>query len=178
LMQKFPYQSERPHHRGKELAPERVDEILRDTEWGVLATVSEDGEPYAIPIGFAWDEEKGELILHTSPRGVKIGNINRDNRVCFTIVGSHKLITDKFSANFESLVIFGRIEKILDPEAALRAATIFCRKFAPQIVASMNVEEADREINDMAVMLEKGREHMALYRIEPEHFSSKQRKRQ
>jgi|GEM_PF-1547957 len=176
-MKEYPYQSGRPRHRGKELAPERIGEILNNTEWGVLATVSQDGEPYAIPIGYAWDDEKGELLIHTSPRGVKIANITRDNRVCFTIVGSHKLITDKFAAEFESLIIFGRIAEIAEPEAALRAATVFCRKFAPQIVAEMNVEEADREINDMAVMLDKAREHMALYRIVPEHISGKQRKR-
>lgn len=174
----FPFQAERPHHRGKDVEPERINEILHKTEWGVLSTVSADGEPYGAPIGFAWDEERGELILHTSPRGAKIENMARDNRVCFTLVGSHKLVTEKFQAEFESLVIFGRIYKIEDAEEGLRAATIFCRKFAPQTVAEMNTEEADREINDMAVMLEKAKAHMALFRIVPEHVSSKTRKRQ
>ena len=174
----YPYQAERPHHRGKDIDPERIGEILAQGEWGVLSTVAADGEPYGTPLGYAWDEDRGELLIHTPPKGTKFNNIQQDNRVCFTIVGSHKLVTDKFRAEFESLVIFGRIFEIQDADEALRAATIFCRRFAPHIVAEMNVDEADREINDMAVMLDKARAHMALFRIVPEHVSSKQRKRQ
>ena len=174
-MSKYAQQSTRPHHRGQQLAPERIGQILNRTEWGVLSTVSQDGEPYAIPISFAWDEEQGELIIHTSRDGAKINNFHRDPRICFAIVGSSHLIADKFAAGYESLVIFGRIEEICDPTDSLRAATIFCRKFAPQIVKGMNVEEADRQINELAIMLDSAKEFMAMYRIIPEHISSKQR---
>lgn len=175
-MSKLPYEEHRPRHRGKNMPAERMEKILRQTEWGVLASVSIDGEPFAVPIGYAWDESTGQLIIHTSRRGQKIDNLRRDNRVCFTIVGSSNLVTDKFSASFESLVIFSRIEEITDPDEALKAATIFCRKFAPKIVEGLNADAADREINDLALMLDRAREYMALYRIIPCHISGKQRK--
>ena len=133
-MNVLPYEKHRPCHRAKNIASERILEILRQTEYGVLANVSADGEPYAIPISYAWDESDGSLIIHTFRRGQKIENMERDNRVCFTIVGSTHLIANKLSAGYESLVIFGRIEEITDPEEALRTATLFCRKFAPKIV--------------------------------------------
>jgi nitroimidazol reductase NimA-like FMN-containing flavoprotein (pyridoxamine 5'-phosphate oxidase superfamily) len=171
----LPYDECRPHHRGEEIPLVRMEEILRHTEWGVLANVSADGEPYAVPISYAWDENTGNLIIHTYRQGNKIDNIQRDSRVCFTVVGSSHLITDKFAAGYESLVIFGRIEQITDPDEALRAAVLFCRKFAPKIVEGLNADAADREINDMALMIDRALEYMALYRIIPSHVSSKQR---
>lgn len=173
---KFPEEAQRTRHRGDTLPEERIAEILRRTHWGVLSTVDADGGPYGVPIGFAWDESDGSLILHTYHTGQKIENINRDPRVCFSIVGGSELVTDKFAANFESLVIFGRMEKISDPAEVVRAAKIFCRKFAPKIVAGMEAEAAEQEIDDLALMVEKAANVMVMYRIIPSNLSSKRRR--
>lgn len=172
----FPEDAQHRKHRGDTLTEERIADILRRSHWGVLSTVDADGGPYGVPIGFAWDESDNSLILHTYHTGQKIEDVDRDNRVCFSIVGGSELVTDKFSANFESLVIFGRMEKISDPAESIRAAKIFCRKFAPKIVAGMEAEAAEQEIDDLALMVEKASNVMVMYRIIPSHLSSKKRR--
>jgi uncharacterized protein len=174
-MRKFPYENHRLRHRGEALSIQRIEEILSKSEWGSLGTVSSNGEPYVVPISYAWDESDGSIIIHTYRKGQKIANIERDDRICFSIVGSTHLITDKFAAAYESVVIFGRIQEITDPDESLTSAIVFCRKFAPKIVAGMNAEEKDREINDLALMIDKALDTMVLFRIIPSHVSGKSR---
>lgn len=168
-------QEQRPAHRGKEISDQRIGEILKSAEWGVLSTVAADGEPHATPLSFAWDEQAGRLILHTYRTGAKIDALRHDDRVCFTVVGETHLITDKFAAAYESLVIYGRMKQIEGPEAALKAAILFCRKFAPQVLAGLSPEESDHNLNEMAMMMEAASGDLVMFEIIPRHFSSKQR---
>lgn len=174
-MTKFPFDDSRPKHRADYMTDERIEEILKSAHWGVLSTVSLDGEPYGMPISYVWDESNGNIVIHTFRQGHKLDNIAKDNRVCYTIVGSDALIADKFSAAYESLVVFGKMEEIIDKDEAINAAVIFCRKFAPKIVEGMEVEDADQEIDNLAMMIEQALDTMAIYRIVPEHIASKQR---
>lgn len=172
----LPFDTTRPHHKKMNLTEERQLEILRTAHHGTLATVNLDGEPYCVPIGFAYDEKDGSLIFHTANKGQKISNIARDARVCFSIVGSSNLVTNKFSATFESLVLFGHIERIADEEESLQAAITFCSKFAPRATAELLNSETD-EGTDMAVMMNKASEFMSMYRLTPYHISGKQRQK-
>jgi nitroimidazol reductase NimA-like FMN-containing flavoprotein (pyridoxamine 5'-phosphate oxidase superfamily) len=175
MMYQIPFDETRRHHKKKTLSPERTIEILHSAHWGTLSTVSENGEAYGVPIGFAFDDDSGTLIFHTANTGHKQDNICRDRRVCFSIVGSDNLITEKFAATFESIVIFGTIEKIEDKEEALAAAIMFSKKFAPKTTESLLDNEDEREYSDMAIMMEKAFQFMAMYRLKPSHISSKKR---
>ena len=168
-MTKLPFDESRPKHGKMVLEEERILEILRDAHWGTLSTVSADGEPHGVPVGFAYDEEKGVIYFHTANKGVKIDNIKRDSRVCFSIVGSADLVTHKFAAQYESVVIYGNMEKIEDKEEAFAAALFYCRKFVRKLTDDM-------DYNDMALMMEKAFEYMAMYKLTPTHIGGKCRK--
>jgi nitroimidazol reductase NimA-like FMN-containing flavoprotein (pyridoxamine 5'-phosphate oxidase superfamily) len=174
-MCQIPFDTTRRHHKKKNISPERVMEILHLAHWGTLSTVSENGEAYGAPIGFAYDDESGTLIFHTANAGHKQDNIGRDQRVCFSIVGSDNLITEKFAAAFESIVIFGTVSKIENKDEALAAAITFCKKFAPKTTDSLLGNEDGPDYNDMAIMMDKASQFMAMYRLVPNHVSSKQR---
>lgn len=176
MMTKLPFDPDRPHHQKLDLSEERMLEILRDAHYGFLSTVQENGEPYGVPIGFAFDESDNSLIFHTANQGLKMDNLRRDDRVCFAIVGSSDLMTQKFAAGYESLVIFGRMQRAEDPADALRCAMVYCRKFTPEIIAGMDTDTANTEINDLAAMIEKSSSFMSMYRLIPSHISGKQRK--
>lgn len=173
-MTALPFDEKRPHHKKLNLAEIEQLAILREAHWGTLASVNADGGPYAVPIGFAYDEERGHIIFHTARRGVKIDNLARDSRVCFSIVGEAALVTEKFSATFKSLVIFGDMERIDDDDESYRAAVIFCGKFAPNATRELVSAESE-EGTDMALMMHKAKEFMAMYRLIPNHISGKQR---
>jgi nitroimidazol reductase NimA-like FMN-containing flavoprotein (pyridoxamine 5'-phosphate oxidase superfamily) len=173
MMSDLIFDSSRRHHKKKNIDPERMKERLCTAHWGTLATCSEDCEPYCVPIGFAYEEDSGNILFHTAVRGMKLDNINRDSRVCFSIVASSDLVTEKFAATFESLVIFGTIEKVPEDEA-LAAAVTFCSKFAPQATGQLLMEEVE-DTNAMAEMMHKASQYMAMFRLIPSHISSKKR---
>ena len=60
-------------------------EILKNGEYGVLATVTEDGNPYGVPMSYAFDEESHVIYMHCSAEGgQKTDNLRLHPEVCFT----------------------------------------------------------------------------------------------
>src|SRR4051812_25095951 len=63
---------------------EKQAKLFTDRNWGVIATIREDGSPQAPPV---WIDYDGENVLVNSPRGrTKITNIERDPRATVTVL--------------------------------------------------------------------------------------------
>src|SRR4029450_998738 len=57
--------------------------LFTDRNWGVIATVREDGSPHATPV---WIDYDGESVLVNSAYGrTKVKNIERDPRATVTV---------------------------------------------------------------------------------------------
>lgn len=63
---------------------EEVRAVIESTHTGVLATLCEDGSPYATPITYTFDS--GRFTWKSSPDAVHSKNIERDGRVSLSIV--------------------------------------------------------------------------------------------
>jgi len=91
----------------------RILQTVEQAYSGRLATVSEDGFPYCVPLLYVWMD--GELYLHTtSVRGHLRSNIDRDPRVCFEIDEQQGVFDyGRFECDsglaFRSVCLFGRI---------------------------------------------------------------------
>jgi hypothetical protein len=70
-----------PRPGPRELSAGEAHDFLVEHEWGVLATVGEDG-PYAVPVAYAVD---GESIVVASGPGEKLRHLLADPRVCLTV---------------------------------------------------------------------------------------------
>src|SRR4029450_7986845 len=58
--------------------------LFTDRNWGVIATVREDGSPHATPV---WIDYDGESVLVNSAYGrTKVKNIERDPRATVTVL--------------------------------------------------------------------------------------------
>jgi PPOX class probable F420-dependent enzyme len=58
--------------------------LFTDRNWGVIATIREDGSPQATPV---WIDYDGENVLVNSARGrTKVRNIERDPRATVTVL--------------------------------------------------------------------------------------------
>jgi hypothetical protein len=80
--------------------------LLHNGEYGVLATVSPDGRPYAVPLNYAFT---GDLIFfHSAPEGHKLDNMAVNERVSFCVVGKTQVMPEKFSTRYESVIAFGK----------------------------------------------------------------------
>jgi hypothetical protein len=89
-------------------------DILQVGEYGVLSTVSADGQPYGVPVSYAYT---GEVIyFHCALEGHKLDNLNSNNRVSFCVVGKTQVLPDKFATNYESVIVFGRAFEVTGAE--------------------------------------------------------------
>jgi len=63
---------------------EKQAALFTDRNWGVIATVREDGSPQATPV---WIDYDGENVLVNSAHGrTKVKNIERDPRATVTVL--------------------------------------------------------------------------------------------
>ncbi|HZP72504.1 MAG TPA: PPOX class F420-dependent oxidoreductase [Gaiellaceae bacterium] len=63
---------------------EKQAKLFTDRNWGVIATVREDGSPQATPV---WVDYDGENVLVNSAVGrAKVRNVERDSRATVTVL--------------------------------------------------------------------------------------------
>jgi PPOX class probable F420-dependent enzyme len=63
---------------------EKQAKLFTDRNWGVIATIREDGSPQATPV---WIDYDGEDVLVNSARGrTKVKNVERDPRATVTVL--------------------------------------------------------------------------------------------
>jgi uncharacterized protein len=116
------------------MSDERVRETLAGGFSGRLATVSEDGFPYCVPLLYV--VLGGEVYVHnTSARGHLRTNVEHDNRVCFEIdepgeVFPYGRFECDSSVAYRSVILFGRIRIVEDREIKQRFCEALMEKYA------------------------------------------------
>lgn len=86
-----------------------IDLLQRGNE-GVLATLGEDGYPYAIPMNYVYYNNK--IYIHCAKAGHKVDNINYHNKVSFTVYLDVNVIGEELTTHYRSVVVFG-LAKVL-----------------------------------------------------------------
>jgi len=80
--------------------------ILDKGEYGILSTVSADGQPYGVPVSYVC---KGDIIyFHCAPKGHKLDNLGANSRVSFCVVGKTELLPAEYGTKYESAIVSGR----------------------------------------------------------------------
>lgn len=131
----------RPMRRKDRQIPEaEARALLEKAEYGVLASASAEGLPYATPLSYVFLE--GKIYFHCARTGQKVENISAMPDVCFCVVGATQPVYDgSFSTFYESALAFGRaclVENTQEKTAALRA---LCEKYLPE-----HMDKADDDI--------------------------------
>ncbi|MFZ5587825.1 MAG: pyridoxamine 5'-phosphate oxidase family protein [Thermodesulfobacteriota bacterium] len=106
--------------------------VLEAGEYGILSTVSHDGQPYGVPLSYCLMD--GAIYFHCATEGHKLDNIAANDRVSFCVVGATQVLPDKFSTAYESAVVCGRAGEVFGAEkqAALEA---LAAKYSPGLRA-------------------------------------------
>ena len=115
----------------QQVSDEICRKILREEWRGVLAVHGEDGYPYALPIDFYYNEEKNKIYFHCAKDGHKLDAIRADNRVSFCVYDKGFRKDGDWALNITSVIIFGKIRIIDDPEETLVTVRKFGEKFFP-----------------------------------------------
>ncbi|KHD38599.1 MFS transporter [Clostridium acetobutylicum] len=98
----------------RELSFKETEKILKSCEYGVLSTIGENGYPYGVPISYVY--LNGFIYFHSATEGHKLENIENNPKLCFSIVGKTSVLPDKFTTNYESVVVFGTAEEVFNEE--------------------------------------------------------------
>jgi uncharacterized protein len=115
------------------MTDERTLETITRGYSGRLATVSEDGFPYCIPLLYVW--MAGELYLHTaSARGHLRANVESEERVCFEVDEQEGVFDyGRFECDsglaYRSVCLFGRIRIIEDKHIKQRFCEALMAKY-------------------------------------------------
>jgi uncharacterized protein len=81
--------------------------------------MARDNQPYLVPLSFGYDGSA--VYIHTAAQGKKIDFIQANPRVCIEFEHQVSLIRDdtqacKWSFKFKSVIGFGTISELIDPE--------------------------------------------------------------
>jgi uncharacterized protein len=153
---------QRPIRRAdRALTQEQAIEILQKGEYGVLSTVSQDGQPYGVPVSYSY--ANNALYFHCAVEGHKLDNLASNPRVSFCVVGGTEVLPDKFATRYESAIVFGKAFELTAEEKLSTLAEIL-KKYSPDFM-----EKGLKYIENDA-------EKTRVYKIEIEALSGKARR--
>jgi hypothetical protein len=89
-------------------------EIIQKGEYGILSTGSADGQPYGVPVSYAYTEDG--IYIHCAVEGHKLENLSANNRVSFCVVGKTQVLPEKFGTKYESAIVFGKAFEVTGAE--------------------------------------------------------------
>lgn len=109
------------------LAEEDSLTLLRTGEYGILSTVSSDGQPYGVPLSYIVADDC--IYFHSATEGHKIDNVLCNGKVSFTVIGKTEVIPQGFTTKYECVVVFGKASIVDDEVEKIRALTELGRKY-------------------------------------------------
>lgn len=159
----------RPMRRAAQTMPAAETEaILARATSGVLALSGDDGYPYALPISYVYAD--GTLYFHSAAIGHKIDAIARCDRASFCVIAEDDIVPEQLTTRYRSVIAFGRIRVLDDPDAMRAALRLLAAKYAPGLPSGLS----EREICDS--MPDDGRSSVAVLALAVEHMTGKEGK--
>lgn len=123
------YDNSSIRRQDRTLEEEKALNLLLNGEYGFLA-MNNNGNGYGIPISYAYDDNK--IYFHCAPEGEKLRIIEKNDSVCFCVVGNTNVQPDKFTTLYESVLAFGNIVVVSDDDEKMKALMLLVDKYSPE----------------------------------------------
>jgi nitroimidazol reductase NimA-like FMN-containing flavoprotein (pyridoxamine 5'-phosphate oxidase superfamily) len=91
----------------EEMTQKEIEQFLTCARVGRIGICLEDGQPYVVPVGYAYAD--GKICFHTCEKGSKMDAIRHCVSVCFEV---DEALSD--ASMFKSVIVFGTAEIISD----------------------------------------------------------------
>ena len=129
--------------KDKAIETDEAINLLAGCEYGVLSTVDSDGQPYGVPLNYAYKDNC--IYFHCALKGHKIDNIDDNPKVSFCAVGNTQVLPSEFSTNYVSAVAFGVASEVQGTER-YNALVMILEKFSPDFMEEGNkyIEKLDK----------------------------------
>jgi len=142
----------------QELTKEECIEILKKEPRGVLSV--QDGYPYGMPMTHWYNEKDGKIYFHGAKSGHKIDAIKNCDKVSFCVMDEGYRKEGEWALNIRSVIVFGRLRIVEEPEKVVEICTNLCKKFTDD---KAYVEHELKHSGPAVLCLE----------LEPEHMTGK-----
>lgn len=115
----------------QQITEEECVKVLTEAWRGVLSIHGENGYPYGVPIDFFYDEDDGKVYFHGAKEGSKIDLLQKNNKVCLTVMDEGFRKENDWALNIKSVIAFGTIETVTDQALAMKELTKLAKKYYP-----------------------------------------------
>ncbi|MDR1986656.1 MAG: pyridoxamine 5'-phosphate oxidase family protein [Treponema sp.] len=122
--------------KDREMPRDFAEAVIDRCVYAVLATVNEDGTPYCIPLSIVREGEW--LYFHSAQEGRKIDNVRSRNRVCLCCVGEARVPEGRFTMEYASAVVFGRVEAVPGDDEKTHALRLLGLRYTPKAMADFD----------------------------------------
>lgn len=124
----------------QEMTDDENREILNNAAYAILAVTGDGGYPYAVPLNFVFLD--GKIFMHCAKSGHKTDAIGSGTKACLTIVGEERVIPEKATTYYKSVIAFGTAKTVDDDAIKEKAIRALAHKYIRH-----NETDIDGEIN-------------------------------
>lgn len=137
----------------RSISETEAKEILQKGEYGVLSTVSADGEPYGVPVSYSYAGDV--LYFHCAVEGRKLENLQANDRVSLCVVGRTEVMPEKFGTKYESAMVFGKAWEATGDEKH-EGLLALLRKYSPGFIEEglKYAEKVDEKVKVYKITIE------------------------
>jgi nitroimidazol reductase NimA-like FMN-containing flavoprotein (pyridoxamine 5'-phosphate oxidase superfamily) len=98
----------------REINEQEAFAILEKGEYGILSGITEEGEPYGIPLSYCVIGRN--VYIHSALKGKKVDMMVVHPRVSFCVVINTELLPDEFASKYESCIVQGHAAEVSGEE--------------------------------------------------------------
>ena len=124
------YSNETVRRQDRLMDEHTATELLMNSEYWILSLTDKDGKAYGIPVNYVWDG-KDSIYIHCAPEGRKLQCMANNPNVSFCVIGHTHLIPDKFTTEYESIILRGKANIHLTDVEKMQALRGILQKFSP-----------------------------------------------
>jgi uncharacterized protein len=110
-----------------------MEEIIAKCLYCSMAMVDQNNQPYVLPMNFGYAD--GVVYLHSAPEGKKINIMRNNSNVCLSFSADLELrhqnkdVACSYGMKYRSVLIYGKVEFIDDPEEKRRVLDILMKHY-------------------------------------------------
>lgn len=112
----------------KKITDNECIELLKAEKRGILSVNGDNGYPYGMPMNHFYCEENGKIYFHCGKSGHRTDSLKNSDKVSFCVLNSG-VLKGGWALNIKSVIVFGRIRVVDDPEKTADITAHLSRKF-------------------------------------------------
>ena len=111
----------------------QIEDIIRKCPYCTVGMTDKEGNPYIVPMNFAWENDT--VYLHSGPEGNKVEMVVRHPQVCINfcegheLVYMHKQVACSYSMKSRSVICKGKVRFIEDMDEKRETLDIIMQQY-------------------------------------------------